>query len=632
MNTAQLQPFLILSICIHWSLVYADNIYQVTTPAPDFCELEKGCPNNTKCYSKKKNYVCVCIDGKKLGATSCIEIDCPSIKKDINSEKCKPDRKSSKGTNFFCSVSAWTATINKHCEDYKRNVSNVTEFSLANIATTVGNMINDKPEWNKMEKAERHEGATLLLNCTESTVTVVAATMSGTEYNVTTTYVDVQIQALRGSKGTTVFLAKENEVDFQWEKDKSKQAGFAAASLIIFSEMESMMEDNDLEMNNKKYGTEYLQLNSQVLTAMVTSYKTRQNTTFTIRNKKEDVEDYTVCVYWDKSRNIWSTSGCSKVSSNHTHTVCRSTHLSSFAVLVALYKVEGPGLSTITYIGIILSLLCLLIAIITFIMCRAIQSTRNTIHTHLCLCLFVAELLFLIGLSATGSKAVCGAIAGILHYLFLTCFMWMLLEGIQLYLMMVKVFLSQSLRGKYTYPVAYGIPAIIVIISAASNPTGYGTREYCWLSLERGFRWSFVGPLCVICLVNLAFLILTIWKLVQKFNTINPERPILQKMRIFIVTAFAQLVLLGCSWIFGVFHFQERTIALAYIFTILNSFQGVFIFILHCLNNKQVRDEYRRCIARFSVAMKISKYTTFADSSHRTTSTRAQMKETESSA
>ncbi|XP_074917298.1 adhesion G protein-coupled receptor E1-like [Chelonoidis abingdonii] len=35
---------------------------------------------------------------------------------------------------------------------------------------------------------------------------------------------------------------------------------------------------------------------------------------------------------------------------------------------------------------------------------------------------------------------------------------------------------------------------------------------------------------------------------------------------------------------------------MVYLFTIVNSLQGVFIFLVHCLLNCQVREEYRRWI------------------------------------
>lgn len=58
--------------------------------------------------------------------------------------------------------------------------------------------------------------------------------------------------------------------------------------------------------------------------------------------------------------------------------------------------------------------------------------------------------------------------------------------------------------------------------------------------------------------------------------------------RAFTITAIAQLCILGTMWIFGCFQFDEGMLATSYIFTILNSLQGVLVFIMHCLLSKQV--------------------------------------------
>lgn len=60
--------------------------------------------------------------------------------------------------------------------------------------------------------------------------------------------------------------------------------------------------------------------------------------------------------------------------------------------------------------------------------------------------------------------------------------------------------------------------------------------------------------------------------------------------RVLTITAIAQLFVLGCTWASGLFLFQDGSYShvLAYIFTILNSFQGLFLFLLHCLLNKKV--------------------------------------------
>ncbi|XP_043551039.1 adhesion G protein-coupled receptor E3-like [Chiloscyllium plagiosum] len=469
-------------------------------PCLDGCDKKYTCGNTTGCDLRIIGHVCICKGNEKLGNTQdCIRPPCPSEQMHIKDHKCDKgdDNQNEETANYpYCFILTLASGINKNCQNYSNSDS---QTSLLNIAEFVSNMSHGESKWFDMNSNQRLKTMTLLLSSLESTVMLTAMQLNTTDYNLTATNIDVQIQILQTIDGATTLSDDENKMEFHWKKYSHE---FAAVSFITCSKMEMLMGDSSLEMNSKKYGTEYLWLNSKVLIATVTSSKqTQQNTTFTIKNKMVDeVDDYTVCVYWNTHINAWSTSGCFKLSSNQSYTVCRCTHFSSFAVLVALYKVEGPALTTITYIGIITSLVCLTIAIVTFTMCRAIHSTRTTIHTHLCLCLLVAQLLFLVGISATTNKAVCAAIAGILHYLFLACFLWMLLEGIQLYLMVVKVFWVQSLRGKYTQPIAYGIPALIVIISAAANPSGYGTREYCWLSMEKGFRWSFVGPLCAICL------------------------------------------------------------------------------------------------------------------------------------
>ena len=49
--------------------------------------------------------------------------------------------------------------------------------------------------------------------------------------------------------------------------------------------------------------------------------------------------------------------------------------------------------------------------------------------------------------------------------------------------------------------------------------------------------------------------------------------------------------LLGISWILGVFYVSHGTKFFAYLFTSVNSLQGFFIFIFHCILNEKVRYE-----------------------------------------
>ena len=65
----------------------------------------------------------------------------------------------------------------------------------------------------------------------------------------------------------------------------------------------------------------------------------------------------------------------------------------------------------------------------------------------------------------------CAIIAGALHYLYLASFTWMLLVGLHLFLsarnlMVVNYSTINRFMKKAMFPVGYGVPAVIVAISA----------------------------------------------------------------------------------------------------------------------------------------------------------------------
>uniref|UniRef100_A0A3B3RSG6 Putative adhesion G protein-coupled receptor E4P n=1 Tax=Paramormyrops kingsleyae TaxID=1676925 RepID=A0A3B3RSG6_9TELE len=359
--------------------------------------------------------------------------------------------------------------------------------------------------------------------------------------------------------------------------------------MVIYKNLESSTNGSSHGMG-KADDKMHLLINSKVVTVYTSNPNSSHLSTpvnFTFSHLK--VRILTICVYWDSasSGGAWSPQGCVMVDSNSTHTICSCNHLSSFAVLMALHEIK---LQVITWVGLSLSLVCLFLCIVTFSCCRSIQGTRNTIHLHLCISLFIADLIFLTGISTPplcSLQHACAFVAGLLHLFFLSAFCWMCLEGIQLYRMVVLVF-NTTLRFGYMLTVGYGLPLLIVAISAIAYSGGYGTQDYCWLSLERGFIWSFLGPVCVIIIVNVIFFIITLFKLAQKFSSLNPDLSILRKIKTFTITAIAQLCVLGTMWIFGYFQFEESTLVMSYLFTMLNSLQGVLIFIMHCLLSKQV--------------------------------------------
>ena len=85
------------------------------------------------------------------------------------------------------------------------------------------------------------------------------------------------------------------------------------------------------------------------------------------------------------------------------------------------------------------------------------------LHTRVRLCVLVQTL--------------CAVVAGLLHFSFLAAFTWMCLEGLHLYVLLVRVFEPSWLRVWHALVSGYGLPAILVLCSAIVFPGGYGTMQ-----------------------------------------------------------------------------------------------------------------------------------------------------------
>ncbi|GAB0201762.1 adhesion G protein-coupled receptor E5-like [Grus japonensis] len=324
-----------------------------------------------------------------------------------------------------------------------------------------------------------------------------------------------------------------------------------------------------------------------------------------------ELQGRVLCAFWDPQERLWATAGCREVTppppGAPPGTTCACNHLTSFAVLMAFYELEDSWvLDVVTKVGLGVSVAALGVAVATFLLCRALKGLRTTLHLHLSLSLLLAHGTFLLGIERTQHPTVCAVVAGLLHFFFLAVFCWMCLEGLHLYVLLVRVFMPSWLRVRHLLLVGYGLPALLVTIAAASFPGGYGTDRYCWLSLDRGFRWSFQAPVCLVIALNAVILVVTVWKLVQKFNDVNPDMGHLRKLRVLVTTGVGQLCLLGTGWALG-----------------LGLGGGLLILLCHCLAHPQVREAYRACFCPGS-----KRYSEFTSNTSNTSNTRLSRQHT----
>ncbi|XP_031149983.1 adhesion G protein-coupled receptor L2-like isoform X1 [Sander lucioperca] len=489
------------------------------------------------------------------------------------------------------------------------------------IVDTVDNLL--RPEalksWKDMNSTEQTHAATMLLDTLEEGAFVLAENLiepaivkvpaENIMLDVYVLSTDGQVQDFRfpqTSKGAASLQLSSNTV-----KVNSKN-GVAKLVFVLYKHLGQFLSTENATLRgmgdlNKRNLS--LTVNSHILSASITKESSRvfvaDPVIFTLEHLDKEHYYNPNCSFWNYSERsmmgYWSTQGCKLLETNKSHTTCSCSHLTNFAILMAHRGNVGEGsvhdllLTVITRMGIAVSLVCLAISLFTFCFFRGLQSDRNTIHKNLCLNLFIGELIYLVGINMTEPKLVCSIIAGVLHFCFLAAFAWMCLEGVQLYLMLVEVFESEFSRRKYYYVSGYLIPAVVVGISAAIDYRSYGTQRACWLRVDNHFIWSFIGPVTFIIVVNVIFLVVTMFKMVKHSTSMKPDSSRLGGIRSWVLGAFALLCLMGLTWSFGLFFLNESSIVMAYLFTIFNTLQGMFIFIFHCLLQKKVRKEYSKC-------------------------------------
>ncbi|XP_070547293.1 adhesion G-protein coupled receptor D1-like [Ptychodera flava] len=187
----------------------------------------------------------------------------------------------------------------------------------------------------------------------------------------------------------------------------------------------------------------------------------------------------------------------------------------------------------------------------------------------------------------------CTAVAALLHYFFTSVFCWMLVEGIHLYFQLVVV-LKKALRRRFMayYLIGWGVPLVLVAISVGFGHAYYGTDDNCWLSVESDMIFAFIGPMLAVILFNLVILGIALRVICRRITNKTEDK--YKNIRSSLKAAILLLPLLGMTWLFGLLSVDRHTIFFEYVFAVLNSLQGFFIFIFYCWTSKEVRSQLAR--------------------------------------
>ncbi|XP_047186014.1 adhesion G protein-coupled receptor B2 isoform X10 [Scophthalmus maximus] len=341
------------------------------------------------------------------------------------------------------------------------------------------------------------------------------------------------------------------------------------------------------------------------------------------------------CVVWDYGNpepgaENWGIEGCQTLASSTVHTKCLCSRISTYAVLAQQAKDPDMGPTSIPSVPLMVgcgvsctALLILLLIYAAF--WRYIRSERSIILVNFCLSILASNLLILVGQSQTLSKGLCTVTAAFLHFFFLASFCWVLTEAWQSYLAVIGKMRSRLIRKRFLC-LGWGLPALVVAVSVGfTRARGYGTVSYCWLSLEGGLLYAFVGPAAVIVLVNMLIGIVVFNKLMSRDGISDKSKkqragvPAEARSRLLLKcskcgvissTALSSstassamaslwsscvvLPLLALTWMSAVLAITDRRSTLFQVlFAVFDSVQGFVIITVHCAMRREVQDAVR---------------------------------------
>ncbi|KAJ9580698.1 hypothetical protein L9F63_024126, partial [Diploptera punctata] len=313
------------------------------------------------------------------------------------------------------------------------------------------------------------------------------------------------------------------------------------------------------------------------------------------------------CVYWDPESQEWLDDGI-ETNQSSEWIQCQSSHMTAFSVLLdpqlgtAIPDKHRQLLSIISYVGSTCSIVGLFLTILTYSLFRCLNRDRSgKIVLNLSISLLLMNIAFLL---VTLEQYVdnhrlmfidiCTAVAVATHYLVLTSLMWMLVEALNMYQLLITVFATAETRFMCKRMFcAWGVPLVIVGGTVCYDLQFYNSSEadYCMVTTSKPILYyiAYLGPSCLILVINCIVFILVSKVLFQRriHGIGKMESPIITVAQI--RGAFTVMTLLGVTWVFGALALGEAKLVFQYIFCISNSLQGFIIFVVRCVQYPEAR-------------------------------------------
>ncbi|XP_070540026.1 adhesion G protein-coupled receptor A3-like [Ptychodera flava] len=372
-----------------------------------------------------------------------------------------------------------------------------------------------------------------------------------------------------------------------------------------------------------------------------------------------------IAAFWNfealSRKGAWDSTGCKIVQHNENKTSVHCSHLTNFAILKETHGSDGQmermdrwrsGLmQPIVYVGSGVCLIAILSTIMTYACFYSqIRLSRKSVHSlmNVSTSIMLTVTTFGIsGLNKTESVAACYVIEVAIHYFTQCTLVWLAIAAGNLNGRLSKK--DQVLPPGEPPPpprpmmrfyfLGWGVPAIVVSISAAADSNKYNGLDYCWLEVQSNIVKSlqmiaFLVFVSIMFVVNIVFFVSTSRKLQtmprkyevkqieQNRENENAERDLpltdleslgTHTVATSVATSFLDaehsyqsqlrslvfmLFVFLAMWVCGAMAITQEyylNLMFSYLYGAASAALGIFIFFYNCVMRNDVRLGWRRC-------------------------------------
>ncbi|CAH1404570.1 unnamed protein product [Nezara viridula] len=268
---------------------------------------------------------------------------------------------------------------------------------------------------------------------------------------------------------------------------------------------------------------------------------------------------------------------------------------------IMLVEKFDPYMGYITFAGLGVSIIFLLLHLAAFCLVPDLRNLSGKNMASLCVALLIAYTSFVAGRFFKGN--VCLVIAVLTFYSFLASFTWMLTMSFDVWRTLrlatseLRVCSGKQWRKFIAYSLwSWLVPVFIVLMAlwAELSPgigadwrPGFAATNSCWFGRSKPLLIFFAVPLAIVMLLNIVFFASSAHMIYSSTSTtrFTASASTQRDFRMYLRLA----VVMGLTWTTGLIAGTLDFDLLWYLFILLNTLQGLFIFLAFTCNDKVIR-------------------------------------------